>query len=122
MTKILIVDDEKDLREMVNLLLHKEGYETEMAENGSDFLEKLDIFNPDVVTLDIMMPGLTITEIFEKLKEKESNPKIILLTSIRYSNKEKERLCQMWNVVDYIIKPFEVDDLLKRIHKQVTKV
>jgi len=45
MTKIMVVDDEPDLREMLNLMLHKEGFETETAENGSDFLNKLDEFN-----------------------------------------------------------------------------
>ena len=92
MAKIMVVDDEPDLREMLDLMLNKEGFETETAENGSDFLDKLDEFNPDIVTLDIMMPGLTTSEILKKLKGKKSNPKIILLTVVRYSDEEKNKI------------------------------
>jgi len=59
MSRIMVVDDERDLREMVSFMMEKEGFETEMAEDGSDFLDKLDRFQPDLVTLDVMMPGLT---------------------------------------------------------------
>jgi DNA-binding response OmpR family regulator len=121
MTKIMVVDDEPDLREMLNLMLHKEGFETETAEDGSDFLNKLDDFNPDIVTLDIMMPGLTTSEILEKLKEKKSNPKIILLTVVRYSESEKKKIFGMGNVVDYVTKPFDLDKLMDAIHKHVMR-
>jgi len=57
LAKIMIVDDELDFRAMLDLMMKKEGYETEMAIDGSDFLEKVDSFNPDIVTLDVMMPG-----------------------------------------------------------------
>lgn len=117
MTKIMVVDDEPDLREMLNLMLHKEGFETETAENGSDFLNKLDNFDPDIVTLDIMMPGLTTGEILKDLKGKKSKPKIILLTVVRYSEEEKKKLLKMGNVVDYLTKPFEIDNLMDTIKK-----
>ncbi len=117
MTKVMVVDDEQDLREMINLMMKKEGYETEMAENGEDFLEKIDNFNPDVVTLDVMMPGLTTKEILMKLKEKKSNPKIILLTVVRFSDEEKKKILEMGNVADYITKPFEFDDLISTVKK-----
>jgi two-component system phosphate regulon response regulator PhoB len=118
----MIVDDETDLREMLDLYLKKEGFETNTAEDGSDFLKKIDDFQPDLVTLDVMMPGLKTTEILEKLKEKKSKTKIILLTVVRYTNSEKQKLCQMGNIVDYITKPFDLDDLLGRINKQVLSV
>ena len=121
MTKIMVVDDEPDLREMVNLMLHKEGFDTETAEDGSEFLDKLDGFNPDIVTLDVMMPGLTTGEILKKLKEKKSKPKIILLTVVRYSEEEKEKIYQMGNVVEYITKPFDIDELTERIYKHINQ-
>ncbi|MCX6668127.1 MAG: response regulator [Euryarchaeota archaeon] len=119
MTKIMIVDDEEDLREMLDLYLKKEGFETNTAEDGADFLRKIDDFQPDLVTLDVMMPGLKTTDILEKLKEKKGKPKIILLTVVRYTDSEKQKLYQMGNIVDYVTKPFDLDDLLERIHKQV---
>jgi DNA-binding response OmpR family regulator len=118
MTKIMIVDDEQDLREMLNLMLRKEGFETEMVENGEDFLNKIDNFQPDLVTLDVMMPGLTTREILEKLPEKKTKPKIILLTVVRYSEEEKQKLYQK-GIVDYVTKPFELDELINTIQKYV---
>jgi len=115
----MVVDDELDLREMLNLMLHKEGFETDMAEDGSEFLDKIDSFDPDIVTLDVMMPGLTTSEILEKLREKKSKPKIILLTVVRYSDEEKEKILEMGNVVDYITKPFDIDELTNRIYKHI---
>ena len=119
MTKIMIVDDELDFREMLDLMMKKEGYETEMTVNGSEFLEKVEAFQPDLVTLDVMMPGLTTSEILKKLKEKKSNPKIILLTVVRYSEEEKKKIFEMGNIVDYVTKPFEIDDLMDSIKKHV---
>ena len=121
MTKIMIVDDEEDLREMLDILFHREGFETNTAENGADFLQKIDVFKPDLVTLDIMMPGLTTREIFTKLKEKKTNPKVILLTVVRYSEEEKKKIFEMGNVVDYITKPFELDELLDIVNKQIMR-
>jgi DNA-binding response OmpR family regulator len=118
MTKIMIVDDETDLREMLNLMIRKEGFETATAENGDDFLNKIDVFQPDLVTLDVMMPGLTTREILEKLPEKKTKPKIILLTVVRYSEEEKQKLYQK-GIVDYVTKPFEMDNLIKTIQKYV---
>jgi DNA-binding response OmpR family regulator len=121
MVKIMVVDDEQDLREMINLMVEKEGYETQMAENGEDFLNKIDNFGPDLVTLDVMMPGLTTKEILEKLKTKDSNPKIILLTVVRFSNEEKQKILEMGNVVDYVTKPFEFNDLIEAVKKHTNQ-
>ena len=117
--KIMIVDDEKDFRGMLDLMMKKEGFETEAAEDGREFLEKVDKFQPDIIMLDVMMPGLTTREILKKLKEKKNNSKIILLTVVRYSEEEKQKILQMGNVVDYIKKPFEIDDLIDSIKKHV---
>jgi DNA-binding response OmpR family regulator len=67
-----------------------------------------------------MMPGLTTREILDKLKEKKTKPKIILLTVVRYSEEEKQKLYQK-GIVDYVTKPFELEDLTYRIHKHLGK-
>lgn len=117
MPKIMVVDDEEDLREMLCFMMETEGFKIEAAENGSDFLDKIDEFQPDLVTLDVMMPGLTTSEILEKLKGKKSNPKIILLTVIRLSEKEKEKFFKMGNIVDYVTKPFDFDDFMDTLKR-----
>ncbi len=116
MSKVMVVDDEPVMREMVDLMLQKEGFETEMAEDGSVFLDKIDTFNPDIVTLDVMMPGPTTVEILEKLKKKKSKPKVILLTVVRFDREEK-KVFEQGNVVEYIEKPFNVDDLIDAVKK-----
>ena len=116
MTKVMIVDDEPDMRVMVDLMMQKEGYDTEIAEDGSDFLDRIDSFNPDIVTLDVMMPGPTTEEILEKLKKKKSKPKVILLTVVRFDGDEK-KIFKQGNVVDYIKKPFDVDMLMDAVKK-----
>ena len=120
MLKIMIVDDEPDIREMINLILSKNGYDTEMAVDGNEFLDKVDTFDPDLVTLDVMMPGPMTREILEKLQEKKSNPKIILVTVIRYSDKSRQKIMERKNIVDIISKPFEVDYFLNTIKQHLT--
>ncbi len=116
MTRVMVVDDERDLREMIELLLKKEGFETQTAEDGESFLKKIDEFKPDIVTLDVMMPGLKTKEILEEIKNKESKPKIILLTVIQFSKPEEKKLSEM-GVIQYITKPFEFEDLVGAVKK-----
>ena len=117
MTKIMIVDDEPDLRKMLGIMMKNEGYDTEMAVNGSDFLEKVDSYNPDIVTLDVMMPEPTTWEILGRLKGKKSNPKIILVTVVRFTDEEKKNLYEAANIVGYINKPFDIDEFVNIIKK-----
>jgi two-component system response regulator VicR len=121
MTRIMIVDDEKDFRDMLDLYLRKEGFETNTAEDGADFLKKIDDFEPDLVTLDVMMPGITTRKILDTLKEKKSKSKIILLTVVRYSEAEKQIIQEMGNVVDYITKPFDIDEFKDKLDKNLDK-
>jgi DNA-binding response OmpR family regulator len=116
----MIIDDERDLREMLNLMIQKEGSETALAEDGKDFLSKIDDFQPDLITLDVMMPGLTTREILDRLKEKKTKPKIILLTVVRYSEEEKQKLYKM-GIVDYVTKPFELNDLINTIYNHILR-
>ena len=71
MTRVMVVDDEPDMRELLDIMMQKDGFETEVAVDGSDFLKRVDVFYPDIVTLDVMMPGLLTEEILEKLKKKQ---------------------------------------------------
>ncbi|MBU1940984.1 MAG: response regulator, partial [Candidatus Thermoplasmatota archaeon] len=113
MAKVMIVDDEDDTLEMVALFLQKEGFEIATAGNGTEFLDKVDDFQPDLVTLDIMMPGLNARQILRELREKMMHPKIILLTVVRLSAEELTLLHRFGNIVDYLTKPFDLDDLIR---------
>ena len=112
---ILVVDDEADIRSSVKTILEKEGYEVITAVNGDDCLKKLEKGKPDLILLDIMMPGTPVREIVKKIKD----VKISYLSVVRTSEAEKEKLLGQNNIVDFIQKPFDIKDLVKRVKKIV---
>ena len=116
----MIVDDEPDIREMLTRLLQREGYKIDVALNGSMLLDNVDFFQPDLVILDVMMPGLKTEEILMKLKNKRCKPKIILLTVVRLSKERLDKLKELDNIVAYIKKPFDLEELLKSIKEHVS--
>lgn len=113
--KILIVDDEQDVRETVRTVLEKNGYEVIEAKNADEGMKKCCDDKPDLVLLDIMMPGTPVKEAIPKM----CKAKIAYLSVVRTSEAEKEDLMKSKNIVDFIQKPFEINDLLKRVKKLV---
>lgn len=110
--KILVVDDEEDIRKSVSFILKKNGFEVETAVNGDDALKKINKSKPDLVLLDIMMPGTPTKEVVPKIKAK-----VAYLSVVRTSEAEKEELLKTKNVVDFIQKPFDIEELVKRVKK-----
>jgi len=108
--KILVVDDEPDIRESVRMILEKNGYDVITAEDGDQCLEKVKE-NPDLILLDIMMPGTPVSEVVKKI----SNIKIAFMSVVRISDARKRGLTTKDNVVDFFQKPFNVTDLLDRV-------
>jgi two-component system response regulator VicR len=122
MAKIMIVDDNIDIADTLRIIMEKEGNQTMLACNGEDFLSKVDDFRPDLVLLDVMMPGLTTEKIMEKLKEKGwASLKVILVTVVRFSDEEKKLLYTVLNITDYITKPFDVFQLIAKVNKHLGK-
>jgi len=118
MAKIMVVDDNRDIVETLKNIMEMEGHEVEIAYNGEEFLDKVESINPDLVLLDVMMPGLKTIEIFKGSAEKNlENLKIILVTVVRFSEAEMEVLMEEIKIVDYVTKPFDVPDLIKRVKK-----
>ena len=108
---IMIVDDESDIRDTVKTVLEKNGYLVVTAVNGDDCLEKLKQEKPDLILLDIMMPGMLVRDVVKKVK----GIKIAYLSVVRTSDAEKENLLRSKNVVGFIQKPFDIDELVKRV-------
>jgi len=115
MKKILIVDDEPDIRSTVKTVLEKNGFKVVTAINGDDGLAKWKKEKPALVLMDIMMPGTPVKEIIPQMK----GTKIVYLSVVRVSEAEKEDLMKSKNIIGFIQKPFDVNDLLKRIKKLV---
>lgn len=112
---IMIVDDEPDIRKTVKTVLEKEGYKIVTATSGDDALKKWKVKKTDLVLMDIMMPGTPVKEIVPQMK----GSKIAYLSVVRTSEAEKEDLTKSKNIVDFIQKPFDVEDLIKRVKKLI---
>ncbi len=81
MAKILIVDDEADIRDYLETLLKDNNYETCTAVDGIDGMAKVEEFKPDLITLDIVMPGETGIKMYRKIKKNENLKKIPVIIS-----------------------------------------
>jgi DNA-binding response OmpR family regulator len=109
MVSVLVVDDETDIREAVAELLADEGYQVLDAADGEEALRKARAFHPDVVLLDLMMPGMNGWEFCAQRKgdpELASIPVIVLSALGRV---------QGIDAAGYLQKPFELDDLLTAV-------
>ncbi|MDR2183285.1 MAG: response regulator transcription factor [Clostridiales bacterium] len=116
--KILIVDDEKNIVDIVAFNLHKEGYEVIVARDGEKCLEAFDKEMPDLVVLDIMMPKMDGFEVCRKIREKSQVP-IIMLTA-RAEEVDKVLGLEL-GADDYVVKPFGVRELLARIRANLRR-
>ena len=120
MKTIMVVDDEETLRELLKAVLEAENFNVVEAVDGNDCIKKLNTVKPDLILLDMMMPGMSGRETCEKIRanQKTKNLKVIFLTVARFSETGKDTLKKM-DVADYITKPFDNADLVKRVKKQL---
>ncbi len=118
--KIMVVDDEPSLVELVCAILGQEGFQMISAYSGSECLDKLKTEKPDLILMDMMMPGMSGREATEKIRQdpKTKGLKVAFLTVARFSEVGKDSLKKL-NVADYITKPFDNKDLVKRVKKAV---
>ena len=111
-TRILIVDDEKHIAELISLYLMKEGYETREVYDGRKAMEEYYAFSPELILLDIMLPGIDGYQICSEIRKK-SNVPIIMLTA-RSDTFDKVLGLEM-GADDYIVKPFDPKELIARV-------
>jgi DNA-binding response OmpR family regulator len=115
--RILVVDDEPNIRDTIQLTLRREGFEVVLAETGLEALERLDP-RPDVVVLDIMLPGLDGLEVTRRIR-KESSVPIILLSA---RGEEIDRVVGLEiGADDYLTKPFAMRELVARIRAMIRR-
>ena len=113
--KILVVDDEKDIVDLISFNLQKEGYEVLIAHNGEEALELLKHTRPDLITLDLMLPGMQGLEVCREIRK---NPELALIPIIMITAKSSEidRIIGLeMGADDYLSKPFSIRELTARI-------
>ena len=112
MLKILLVDDDPNIRQLVNLYLEKEGFEVEMADRGDTALQRFKTSQPNLILLDIMLPGMDGWQVCREIR-KMSNVPIIMLTA-KDETFDKVLGLEL-GADDYVAKPFDMKELVARI-------
>ena len=111
--KVLIVEDDNNIAELLHLYLEKEGFETCVARDGGKGVEQFRTFQPDLVLLDIMLPVMDGWSVLKKIREEGATP-VIMLTA---KGEVEDRVSGLESGADdYIVKPFEMKEVLARIH------
>lgn len=118
---VMIVDDEPDVLNKIAQILEANNFKTIKAKDGQECLDKLKDKIPDVILLDIMMPGLTTKEILRAIEKesKLSKVKIIFMTAVHLPEAEEEGLFVSQQVVDFIGKPFTITRMMDAIEKAI---
>jgi DNA-binding response OmpR family regulator len=120
MPRILIVDDDKALLEVVQSLLIKKGFEVEAHSNWDDADRSIDGFQPQLILLDVFLSGVDGLEICRKLK---ASPRTSSIPVIIFSGYPRvaETVIYEYGADEFITKPFEVEDLIDKIHYVISK-
>ena len=112
MTKVLIVEDEESMADPLAFLLRREGFSTEIAGNGPDALAEFDRNGADIVLLDVMLPGMSGTEVCKQLRTRGAVP--VIMVTARDSEIDKVVGLEL-GADDYITKPYSTRELVARI-------
>jgi two-component system response regulator VicR len=114
--RVLVVDDEPDNLELIQFVLEGIGFETMVANNGLEALDKINTEKFDLVLLDIMMPDITGWDILKKIKERDANTPVIILTA-KARNIDKLLGMRVLKADDYVTKPFLKKELIDKVRR-----
>lgn len=115
--KILIVDDQFGIRILLNEVFHKEGYQTFQAANGIQALEILTNHSPDLVLLDMKIPGMDGNEILKRMKQIDPDIKVIIMTA--YGELDMIQQAKDLGAITHFAKPFDIDDIRSAVRQYV---
>ena len=115
--RILIVDDDDSVRELLEFLVKKEGFKTEIAADGQEALDQARKHEPDLILLDLMLPKFGGFEIVRELQVDEGDIPIVIITG-RYTDRSTSDMIKLEsNVKDFIEKPVKPPVLMALIHQ-----
>ncbi|SJZ60234.1 response regulator transcription factor [Selenihalanaerobacter shriftii] len=116
--KILVVDDDQNIRKLINLYLNQEGYQIITGKDGVEAIDLVESEDPDLIILDIMLPKLNGWEVCKKLRERSDVP-VIMLTA-KGEKYDKIKGLDL-GADDYVTKPFDPDELVARIRARLRR-
>jgi len=113
MKKILVVDDEENIRLLFKEELEDEGFQVDLARNGEEALKKVSLFKPDLVTLDIKMPGMDGIETLKRIREAERQLPVVLCSAYG----EYKQDFSTWASDAYVVKCADMTELKDTIRR-----
>src|SRR5579863_5583306 len=117
--RILVIDDEADIRESLDALLTDAGYSVELAESGTEGLQKAEAGNYDLVLLDLMMPDRSGMDVLKEIRERDRETPIFMITA--YGSVEVAVNALKTGANDYFSKPWDNEKLLIEIDRMISK-
>jgi DNA-binding NtrC family response regulator len=111
--KVLIVDDDDAIRQIITALLSKMGYKVSGACDGLEGIQRFEEFSPDVVITDLVMPRFDGIQFFERIREKAPTIKVIIITAHR--DIEEVSLAKEMGAHSFIFKPFSLDEITVKV-------
>lgn len=119
MYKVLVVEDDTDINKLLCNILSKNKYDVRGAYSGSEALMCIEMFDFDILLLDLMLPGATGEEIIEKVREKDEMIPIIVI-SAKTDQEDKINVLKI-GADDFVSKPFDINEVLARVEVQLRK-
>ena len=115
MARILVVDDEKGIRDILEKYLTAQGHEVLTAASGQEALEMLDTHEPDLMTLDLSMPGMDGYEVCRSVRGEAKTNSLPILIISGNTNPEEQMQAFKMGANEYITKPFKIDEVIGTI-------
>ena len=115
---ILVVEDDQDINTLINKILMKNGFNVRQAFSGTEARMCLDMFDFQLVILDLMLPGMTGEEIIEEVRKKKNMP--IIVISAKTSSEDKVNALKL-GADDFVTKPFDALELVARVEAQLRR-
>jgi DNA-binding response OmpR family regulator len=122
MAKLLIVDDEFDVREFAASFFRKRKVEVSTASSGEEAMNLFDKQKPHLVLLDIKMDGIDGIETLKRIREKDKDVKVIMVTGRRPDEEQSFNKCREYGAMDYIHKPLDLNELEKVVLSALDKI
>ena len=119
--QILVVEDNKDVRELITYILSNEGYVLHEAHDGLSALTKVREFTPKLILLDVMMPGISGLEVLQEIrrdKDKSVKEALVLMITAK-SQPEDIETALLYGATSYVIKPFRPAALIDKVHRML---
>ncbi len=113
MKRILVIDDEENIRFLYREELAEEGYEVEVADSAEEAMKQIEAQRPDLITLDIRMPGIDGIEFLRMLREKHRDLPVVIVTAYG----EYKQDFSVWASDAYVVKSADMDELKSTIRK-----